>query len=577
MIKMKKYYAWAAAMVLSGLSLSAGTHVWTGASTNYFWSNPANWQSNNKPVLGEAAPVVIIFPSTAASTASLNDIHGMQVDRIEVHKAFFTIDSRTNAMLILRGNGLSLTNSADLVHFRPTLGLIGSNVFASAGYKNMNIGSFSGSGSLLLRGGFPNPNFLWGTGATYTGSVQMESGYANLTRINGPFVGSSLTVAKSYTPYQQGFVYPKLRILEPNQIPDTTPVTINPGGVIEVVGVTEAVGPLTMAGGELTTVSNGVVRLTANITAKDDSEIGGILSLGLESRTITVQSQDDTLEISAAITGLGGVGFAKDGNGSLTLYGTNIYNGSTAVLDGTLGVFAPTASSDFSVSPGAQLIASAPIGNLLLNGSLKMDGWLYGGYTENTVSCKGLLATASSAIHVTVSTPTTGQGTDVLKVTGTVWLQGGALRVGNTDQVVLPPGQVRKILDNDGVDNIMGSFYGLPEAGIVQDSKGNLFRISYVGGDGNDVTLTTVASQDVQPPVLKSITRLPNGHLRLDGTGTPFMAYKIEMTQSFGEDLGWGYAGKIVASYNGALTFTFTNTMTWDKGFFRFALPGYLF
>lgn len=575
---MKNCYAWAAALLLSATGMQAGTHIWSGASTNYFWSNPANWQSNNKPVLGEAAPVVIIFPSAAASTASLNDIHGMQVDRIEVHKSSFTIDSRTNALLILRGNGLSLTNSGDLVHFRPRLGLTGSNVIASMPNRRMNIAAFDGSGSLLLQGGAPDYTFLWGTGATYTGSVQLDSGYVALTRVSGPCVGGSLTVAKSYTPYQQGFVYPKLRILQPNQIPDSSPVTINPGGVIEVVGVTETIGALAMAGGKLETTSNGLVRLNGDITCKNEySEINGALSLGGASRMITINDVYDNLEINAAVTGSSGVGFAKDGNGTVALHGTNNYNGDTSVLDGTLAVFGPTPSSDFIVNPGAELLVSAPIGNLMVYGRLEMSGWLYGDYTEQTVECKGLLATASSTIEVSISAPVVGQGCDQIKVTGTVWLQGGRLSLGNPDQFVVPPGQVRVILDNDGVENIMGSFYGLPEAGIVQDSKKNMFRISYKGGDGNDITLTAVAAEDVQPPILKSITRLPNGHLRLDGTGTPYMAYNIQMTSELGTEAFWSYGGKIVASYNGALTFTYTNTATWDKILFRFALPGYMF
>jgi hypothetical protein len=46
------------------------------------------------------------------------------------------------------------------------------------------------------------------------------------------------------------------------------------------------------------------------------------------------------------------------------------------------------------------------------------------------------------------------------------------------------------IIDNDAADAVTGTFLGLAEgASITVDSY--VFTISYVGGDGNDVVLTT--------------------------------------------------------------------------------------
>src|SRR5690349_13244872 len=133
--------------ILSGAPLQAGIHVWSGGSTNRYWSNPANWLSNSRPVVNEAAPVILVFPASAASPGSIHDINGLQVDRIEVRKEDFTIESLPNALFTLRGNGLSLTNSARMI-FRPRFNLSGSNVFGFTKDADAYLSAFGGSGSL---------------------------------------------------------------------------------------------------------------------------------------------------------------------------------------------------------------------------------------------------------------------------------------------------------------------------------------------------------------------------------------------------------------------------------------------
>ena len=49
------------------------------------------------------------------------------------------------------------------------------------------------------------------------------------------------------------------------------------------------------------------------------------------------------------------------------------------------------------------------------------------------------------------------------------------------------------IIKNNGLSPVSGTFVGLSEGSFFTDS-GFMFRISYVGGSGNDVVLTDVAS-----------------------------------------------------------------------------------
>jgi hypothetical protein len=57
-------------------------------------------------------------------------------------------------------------------------------------------------------------------------------------------------------------------------------------------------------------------------------------------------------------------------------------------------------------------------------------------------------------------------------------------------------GQTFTIIDNDGTDPVNGIFSDLPE-GAITTAGSSRFRISYRGGDGNDVTLTVLANTAV--------------------------------------------------------------------------------
>lgn len=77
---------------------------------------------------------------------------------------------------------------------------------------------------------------------------------------------------------------------------------------------------------------------------------------------------------------------------------------------------------------------------------------------------------------------------------GGCFVLGGELTLTVTG--VFPPGQPYLIIDNDGTDPIIGTLDGLPEGALVA-SGGQVFRISYQGGSGNDLTLTAVAAPAV--------------------------------------------------------------------------------
>jgi hypothetical protein len=100
-----------------------------------------------------------------------------------------------------------------------------------------------------------------------------------------------------------------------------------------------------------------------------------------------------------------------------------------------------------------------------------------------------------------------------------VTLAGAVLNIG----LSAPPPQVGQsfvIVDNDGNDPIAGTFNGKPE-GSVFTAGGTTFRITYVGGSGNDIVLTVIAVPGQQVPTLGTVALL------LVGIGLAFVGWRV--------------------------------------------------
>jgi hypothetical protein len=63
----------------------------------------------------------------------------------------------------------------------------------------------------------------------------------------------------------------------------------------------------------------------------------------------------------------------------------------------------------------------------------------------------------------------------------------------------LSVGQTFTILIKNSAGAITGTFAGIPEGGIVAGSNGDVFSVSYTGGDGNDIVLTVTAAPVPEP------------------------------------------------------------------------------
>jgi hypothetical protein len=207
-------------------------------------------------------------------------------------------------------------------------------------------------------------------------------------------------------------------------------------------------------------------------------------------------------EGSFGLVMFGGTGpITKNGLGASLLASTILnYSGAITVNNGIFVV-------DASI-PNSSVTISAPITG---GGELGFSG--FGGtgtvgtvnVTQGTISAgtldspTGILNTHSlnftSNGNYAVKIGGLGAGAnghDQLNVTGTVSLNNARLAPIPWNNFRPSIGNSFTILSNDSTDAVGGTFLNLPEGAIFAGALNTAFRITYAGGDGNDIVITRV-------------------------------------------------------------------------------------
>ena len=176
--------------------------------------------------------------------------------------------------------------------------------------------------------------------------------------------------------------------------------------------------------------------------------------------------------------------------GTLILSGANTYHGATTVEAGTLLVDGSISNSTTTVQNGGTLGGHGTTGAV----TVQSGGHFAPGDSPGVLHTGDLSLTSGASFDEQIGGTTAGTGYDQTIVTGTVALNGATLNVSQYAGFVPSAGQTYTIINNDGSDAVSGTFAGFAEGATVT-LAGQALKISYVGGDGNDVTLTDPASE----------------------------------------------------------------------------------
>lgn len=189
----------------------------------------------------------------------------------------------------------------------------------------------------------------------------------------------------------------------------------------------------------------------------------------------------------AGTTTLGGVGQLTLEGATTSTWGLFVINAGTLQVDTTLD----TAGGAGAVTVNANgcLSGTGTVGQV----TVASNGVLNAGSTVGTLRTGNLAMDTSAILYMDLRTASQ----DKVQVTGTVNL-GGATLTFDTTGFTNAGGERFTLIDNDGTDAVVGTFAGLAEGATV-DVAGTSFRISYVGGTGNDVVLTSTVAAPAPP------------------------------------------------------------------------------
>jgi hypothetical protein len=262
-----------------------------------------------------------------------------------------------------------------------------------------------------------------------------------------------------------------------NQIRLTNGLTVN-GGIHTINPAVSLTAPQTFnaAQGSTTTVIALLVGSQALTFAGDGNfGVGSISGSGAITKNGlgAVLVADATLGFSGSITLNNGI-FVADANipnSQVSINGGTIGGGEFGFSGfGGTGTIGATTVTQGVISAGT---LTAPTGILNVNGNL-------------TFSANG-----NYAVKISGTTPG-ANGHDQLNVTGTVTLNNARLAPVPFGTFRPAIGDSFVILRNDGTDPVNGTFLNAPENAIFGGALNTAFRITYQGGDGNDITITRV-------------------------------------------------------------------------------------
>lgn len=480
------------------------TLFWQG-DVNSNWSEAGNWNTLQDGTGTDQAPQaanndVLIFDTNTPGVgnfANNNDIVGLTGIEIQIVDDDANTFNISGNSLGLAANGISFTSSNGNALVSTPLTLAEPTTVVETGFAGRLTlsGNITNGGNLLnlLSGAISVQGQISGAGglASSASSVILSAAntYSGITTVNGGTLNVSLD----------------------GGLGTTSGGTVVNSGFLLIESNYTIAEPLTLDGGTLTNQGSNAT-FAGQITLASDSRIDANLG---------------TFELTGQITGPGG--FTKTGNDVLTLTNTNSYSGTTNVDAGTLLVNGSnSAASTVDVNTGAMLGGT---GNVLGPVNVNSGGTLSPGVSPGIMMTGDLDLMAGSTFTVELdgdggTTPATpgASNFDQVRVTGGVTLAGTLSLI---ESFTPAPGQSFVIIDNDGSDAVNGTFAGLAEGAIVDpdfNGSGQPVRITYAGGDGNDVVLLTEAptlfwqGDDATSPTLWSVAE--NWNTMQDGSGT---------------------------------------------------------
>jgi autotransporter-associated beta strand protein len=385
-------------------------------------------------------------------------------------------------------------------------------------------GVVTGTGGPIVNGG--GIMQMTGNSANNFGDVaHVRNGTLELAKNNAVALPNGLTLDDNFSTTNYAL------LLHSEQIADNSPVSVGLNGTLDLNNLNETIGSL--AGQGLVAVGAG---------------------------NLTVGQNNVASVYSGTFTGSGSI--SKTGTNGFTTTGNSVFTGSLYPDEGTWYEDGIMSKAPVAVGFIGTLGGTGTVSQVVVYGKVSP------GHSPGILTTSNLLLGSSSTYAVEINGPAPGNGYDQINVNGWVALGGGALNIsagysGSTNQQYV-------IIKNNSAAPVTNTFSGLPEGATLTAANGDQFRISYQGGDGNDVVLTQLSV--ASPSQIGGITLLPNGNISITGTGAPNLTYTVQANADLTTG-NWITIGSATADGSGNIQFTDPNAPGYQQRFYRFTSP----
>lgn len=342
-------------LLLSVGAASAYQHLWTGTASG-LWNLGQNW-TNGVPSSSEARMLKLLFLDDGSDGGmvrnTVQDIPGLVVDYMEVRGPFHFSGGFNHKLSFRDTNGASSASA--------TLFLQSSPVFES----DLEIGLTMPIALTALLSSFPNEpgarfngpitgpgewrhsgggriEFGGNRANTFAGALTVADGQLRLNKDGAAAVPGQLVLGFG----APGRVNGSVLCVRSNQFAPGATAIIHRDGLLDLDDHSQTISGLTLNGGRVTS-RDGLLTVNGPVVANPagtNSRMDGLVFLGFVPRSFTVggETRDDGLRINARVSGAAGASLVKDGPGTLTLAGTNVYSGSTVVNQGAIVATGPS-------------------------------------------------------------------------------------------------------------------------------------------------------------------------------------------------------------------------------------------